>query len=324
MIFSIVTPSYNQGKFLAETIESVIGQEGDFEIDYIIVDGFSSDNSAQLIQRFDDLLKRGKWPIKCRAITFRWVSEKDRGQTEALMKGFRMARGEILAWLNSDDTYLPGALQTAATFFNGNPDAGLMYGNASYCDESGSTIGPYRTEPFHLERLAAANIICQPASFFRREAFENVGGLDEKLGFVMDYDLWIKIGRRFPCCHIQHLLATYRLHETSKTISNETLLRNSEESLEVTLKHFGWAPLTRVYTSCRIQYSSRLPGFLSRSLVLRAAAISACAIVRSIRLNQGLHRNDLKLLTRDNFSKLFKSRIEIMTGQPTNSQGSRP
>jgi len=314
-VISIVTPSYNQGEFLAETIESVISQEGDFNIDYIIVDGGSNDTSVDIIRHYDVLLQRGEWPIKCRGITCRWISEKDNGQTDALLKGFRMAQGEVLAWLNSDDTYFPGALQQAADFFRDHLDTGLMYGDACYCDAVGARIGNYRTEGFDLDRLASVNIICQPAAFFRKDAFETVSGLDGTLHFAMDYDLWIRIGRHFPCRYFPHLFATYRLHESSKTISSETLLKNSEESLAVTIRHFGWAPLTRVYTSCRILCLAHLPDIFARNRFIVAAAAMICSIMRSLYLNRGFHRNDLKLLTRENFRKLFKSRIEIMTGR---------
>lgn len=314
MKITIVTPSYNQGAFLAETIESVIHQEGGFAIDYIIIDGGSNDNSIDIIKRYDALLQRGEWPVRCQSIKYRWISEKDKGQTDALIKGFRMAEGEVLAWLNSDDTYLPGALQNAADYFRDHRDTGLMYGDACYCDAGGAFIGNYRTEKFDLDRLASANIICQPAAFFRKDIFEKVSGLEGTLQFAMDYDLWIRIGRRFPCSYRPQLLATYRLHEASKTINSETLLKNSEESLAVTIRHFGWAPLTRVYTSCRILCLARLPDLFSRNRFTLAAAAMLCSIIRSLYLNRGFHRNDLKLLTRENFRKLFEGRIEIMTG----------
>jgi glycosyltransferase involved in cell wall biosynthesis len=315
MKLSIITPSYNQGHFLAETIESVISQEGEFCIDYVVVDGGSSDNSVEIIKRYAALLNQGEWPVTCRGITFRWLSEADRGQADALMKGFRMAEGEVLAWLNSDDTYLPGALQAVAAFFRDNPADGLVYGDAIYCDESGTSIGRYRSADFDLDRLAAANIICQPAAFFRRTVFEAVGGLDETLQFAMDYDLWIRLGKRFSCRHLPRLLATYRLHPASKTVNSATLIGNSEESLAVAQRHFAWAPLTRVYTACRISCTARLPAMLGRSRWAVTLAASVCTLYRSVRLNRGVHRSDLKLFTRENFRKLFKSRIEIMTGR---------
>jgi glycosyltransferase involved in cell wall biosynthesis len=320
-VFSIVTPSFNQAAFLAETIESVISQEGDFSIDYIVVDGGSTDGSAAIIEQYDALLKQGEWPVKCHGITFRWMSEKDRGQTDALMKGFRLATGTIFAWLNSDDSYVPGALQAAAGFFLKHPEVAMMYGDARYCDASGAVISSYRTEEFCLDRLAAANIICQPAALFRKEAFEMVGGLDTTLDFVMDFDLWVRIGKRFPCRYRPGLLATYRLHETSKTISNATLYQNCEESLAVAIRHFGWAPLTRVYTSCRTLCTSRLPGLLGQNRLFSPAAAIACSIIRSLYLNRGIRRKDLTLLSRKNFLKLFKSRVEIMTGRDDHFTG---
>lgn len=313
-VISIVTPSFNQGAFLAETISSILSQEGDFFIDYLIIDGGSSDGSVAIIKQYEASLNSGEWPVNCRGITYRWVSEQDKGQSDALGKGLAMATGEILAWLNSDDTYLPGALQAAATFFRTSPDTGLVYGDASYVDSSGIVISEYRTGEFDLISLASANIICQPAAFFRKDAFTAVGGLDTGLDFVMDYDLWIRIGRRFTCRHVPIRLATYRLHDTSKTISSTTLMRNSEESLAVTMRHFGWAPLTRVYTSCSIRCKTRLPEFLARHRIACAVTAIACSIFRSLWLNRGVHRNDLRLLNRDNFRKLLRSRLEIMTG----------
>jgi len=313
-VFTIVTPSFNQSAFLAETIESVISQEGDFSIDYIIVDGGSSDNSVDIIRHYDTLLQRGDWPIKCQGITFRWQSEKDKGQTDALMKGFRMAKGEILAWLNSDDTYLQGALQSATVFFCDQPDTGLLYGDAYYCDTTGAINGRYRTEEFDLDSLASFNFICQPSTFFRQDVFETAGCLDESLHFAMDYDLWIRIGKRFPCRYLPRFLSKYRLHEMSKTIRDEALRENVEAGLRVAIKYFGWAPLTRVYASCNCSCRSSLPAFLTKSWLIVICSAIICTLFRSIRLNRGIRINDLKLLNMPNFRKLFKSRIEVMTG----------
>jgi len=314
-VITIVTPSYNQGEFLAETIESVLGQAGDFAIDYIIVDGGSTDDSVSIMKHYDTLLQRGEWPTACRGITYRWVSEKDNGQADALMKGFRMASGSIFAWLCSDDTYLQGALQTIVACFHDHPDIGLLYGDAHYCDPAGIVVGKYRTEDFDLNVLASFNFICQPSAFFRKAAFDEVGGLDDMLHFAMDYDLWIRIGQRFHCRYLPRLLSMYRLHEASKTIRNDLLRENIEEGLRVTIKYFDWAPLTRVYASCNCSCRSNLPAFLSTSRLAVVCAALICAVFRSIRLNRGIRINDLKQLNMSNFRKLFKSRFEVMTGR---------
>jgi glycosyltransferase involved in cell wall biosynthesis len=314
MMVSIVTPSYNQGCYLADTIESILRQEGDFQIDYIIVDGASTDGSVEIITHYEKLLETGNWPVKCRGITFRWISEKDRGQTEALMKGLRMATGEVLAWLNSDDLYLPGTLQAVAAFFRTNPGTALLYGDADYCDTVGNFMGRYPTEKFEFAKLAYFNFICQPSTFFRKRAFEAVGGLDETLHYVMDYDLFVRIGKQFACRYVPQVFSKYRLHETSKTMLDEALFDNHEEALRSALKHFGWAPLNRVYGACNYFCLSRLPAPLAKLRFLVIGATIFCTLPRSLLLNRGLRRADLKLLRLNNFRKLTKDRIEILQG----------
>ena len=120
-VISIVTPSYNQGEFLEETLVSVLSQEGDFFLDYLVIDGASTDGSLEIIRRYAELLEKDEWPVRCRGIRYRWMSEPDNGQSDALMKGFNLAEGEILAWLNSDDVYLPGALQKVTSFLKATP-----------------------------------------------------------------------------------------------------------------------------------------------------------------------------------------------------------
>jgi glycosyltransferase involved in cell wall biosynthesis len=312
---SIVTPSFNQGEFLAATIESVISQAGDFTIDYIVIDGGSTDDSIDIIGRYDALVRTSVFPVNCRGLTYRWVSESDKGQADALLKGFRMANGTILSWLNSDDVYLPGALQSVAGIFNDSPETGLVYGDANYCNSEGTAIGRYRTEEFDYDKLAWFNYICQPSTFFRKKVFDAVGGLDATLHFAMDYDLWVRIGKHFTCYYLPEFLSMYRLHESSKTILDETLYHNSEEALRLAMKHFNWAPLTRIYTSCNIYCRARLPKFLAgrKSMVILATII--CSVFRSLWMNRGIRRNDLKLLNGENFRKMSKSRIDIMTGK---------
>jgi glycosyltransferase involved in cell wall biosynthesis len=314
LTITVVTPSYNQGRYLAETIESVLGQAGDFYLDYIIVDGGSTDNSVEIIKRYDSLLREGKWSVKCIGIHYRWVSEKDNGQTDALMKGFRMADGEILAWLNSDDVYMPGALESVAAFLRENAGTALVYGDAYYCNPAGDIIGRYPTEEFDLNRLAYFNFICQPSTFFRKEVFETVGGLDGSLRFGMDFDLFVRIVKRFNCRHLPLYLSGYRLHEASKTMGDNFLFESHKESVLLALKHFGWAPLNLVYGSCYYLCLLRLPRLMTRFRLPVIVAALFCTLARSLWLNKGLRRADLKLLTRSNIRKIIKNRREILLG----------
>ncbi len=311
MLISIVTPSYNQGIYLRETIESVLNQEGDFSLDYIIIDGGSKDESVEFIRHYERLMNEGTWPVKCRGIRYRWLSEKDRGQTDALMKGFRMAEGEIVAWLNSDDTYFPGALRKAATTFAEEPRAAVVYGKARFTDAAGVIIGKYPTAPFNYQRLAQFNFICQPSTFFRKSALNGVGGLDTSLHFVMDYDLWIRLAGNYQFTYLPEFLSTYRLHEESKTLSPKAALANHKEALDIVRKHYGWAPLNRVYMYCHALLQARLPAALGKSTVVLVLLSLPYAAACYLRLNRGIRREDVKLLRPSNLRKLFKTWTDI-------------
>lgn len=204
---SIITPSYNQGKFLEETILSVLTQ-GYPNLEYIIIDGGSNDNSIDIIKKYEDRLAF-------------WVSEKDEGQTEAINKGFRRATGDIVTWLCSDDTYYPGTLQFVSDFFLHNPDVDVVYGNAASIDENGVIFRSPRTLDFTLLGLwIGENPIPQPSSFMRSRILEKVGYLNESLYYCMDKEFFLRMA--FAGSKIQHvnkILATYRFHEESKTVS---------------------------------------------------------------------------------------------------------
>jgi GT2 family glycosyltransferase len=194
------------------------------------------------MQQYEGLLQRGEWPVACKGITFNWSSEKDNGQAEAVNKGFALARGTILGWLNSDDTYLPGALATAVEFFTANPETVMVYGNAWYTDRDGIFTVSYRSEPFSLKRLAAKSIICQPAAFLRREVLQTVGYLDANLHTCLDYDFWIRIGKAFEgrIVFLDDNLATSRIYADNKTLSLRELTYH--ETMLVARRHFGYVP----------------------------------------------------------------------------------
>jgi glycosyltransferase involved in cell wall biosynthesis len=204
-LVSIVTPSFNQAPFLEETIRSVLAQDYP-HIEYIIVDGGSQDGSAKIIQRYADRLA-------C------WVSEPDQGQTDAINKGFRRARGDILAWLNSDDTYLPHAVSQAVEFLQANPQAGMVYGDANLVDRDGNMIGKFPARQTNYRRLRRGYVhIPQQAAFFRSSLWQQVGPLDPSFYFAMDYDLWVRLARLAVVSYQPRLWANFRLHDTGKSV----------------------------------------------------------------------------------------------------------
>ena len=237
---SIVTPSYNQGEFIEETIVSVLSQAGDFHLDYIIMDGGSTDNSVDIIKKYDQLLREAKWQIACRGISYRWTSEKDKGQADAINKGLAVAKGEIVGWLNSDDTYLPGSISKVVGYLGNHPDIVMAYGNAYYTDKDSAITSTYPTEPFSLKRLAENCFVCQPAAFVRADALTAVGRLDASLQASMDYELWIRMGKRFDgrIAFMEDYLATSRMYMENKTNAiRDKVLR---ENLAILQKHFGY------------------------------------------------------------------------------------
>ena len=199
-----MTPSLNQGRFIEDTIRSVVSQDYP-RIEYVVVDGGSTDDTLSVLGRFDGAL--------------RWISEPDRGQGAAINKGFRLTSGDIVGWVNSDDLYEPHAISAAVEYLRQHPDTALVYGDATHVDALGKEIGPCAyVGPADVERLIhESDYIVQPAAFFRRSAFEAVGGLDESLHWGMDYDLWLKIARRFPIAYLPRKLARYRQTGENKT-----------------------------------------------------------------------------------------------------------
>jgi glycosyltransferase involved in cell wall biosynthesis len=223
-LVSVITPSYNQGRFIEETIQSVLNQDYP-NLEYIVVDGGSTDATLDILKAYGERI--------------RWVSEPDNGQSEAVNKGFRMSKGEILGWLNSDDTYSPDAIRSAVQFLTGHPDVAMVYGDGYEVDAEGKRIRKFPVpEKFDLDRLMHRwNYIQQPAVFMRRDPLFEVNLLDPSLHWAMDYDLWIRIGRKYRVAYLPVPFANLRYYTSTKTSSGG--LPRLREIIKIIRKHGG-------------------------------------------------------------------------------------
>jgi glycosyltransferase involved in cell wall biosynthesis len=223
---TVVTPSYNQSPYLEATIRSVLGQ-GYPHLEYFIMDGGSTDGSVEIIRRYAPWID---W----------WVSERDEGQAAAINRGFGRASGEIIAWLNSDDLYLPGTLWAVAAVFRDNPAVRLVYGEGWYIDEQGERIQPCHFVRRRFTRLYQLNKdpLLQAASFWTRELWQGVGPLDTQLNWVFDWDWYIRARQHTPFHYLPRHLAYYRVHSQAKTRVND-LGRQLEQGL-VTRRYGSW------------------------------------------------------------------------------------
>jgi glycosyltransferase involved in cell wall biosynthesis len=226
MKVSIVTPSYNQGQFIERTLQSVASQSGT-EIEHFIVDGGSTDKTIEILKNFTPPL--------------RWVSEKDKGQTDAVNKGICDTDGEIIGWLNSDDIYYPNAIASVVAFFEANPEIDAIYGMADHIDTEDRVIDSYPTEQWNFKRLIETCFICQPALFFRRRIIEKFGLLDESLDYCMDYEYWLRLGQngaRFV--YLEKKLAGSRLYAENKTMAAKVSVH--KEINDMFMKFMGQVP----------------------------------------------------------------------------------
>lgn len=228
MKISIVTPSYNQGQFIERTLQSVANQSvPGVEIEHVVFDGGSRDDTVAVLEKFKPAV--------------RWISKKDRGQTDAVNQGIRATDGDIIGWLNSDDIYYPGALAAVADFFTTHPAIDVVYGMADHIDVDDKAFEDYPAEPWDFQRLQQTCFICQPALFFRRRVVEQYGMLDESLNYCMDYAYWLRLGK--AGVHFEFLekkLAGSRLYADNKTLGAR--VRVHSEINDMFKEMFGRVP----------------------------------------------------------------------------------
>jgi glycosyltransferase involved in cell wall biosynthesis len=204
MRISIVTPSYNQGEFIEDTIRSVLDQDHE-DVEHLVMDGGSTDSTRSVLARYSHL---------------KWTSERDGGQACAINKGFRQATGEILAWLNSDDYYEPNVLGDVARYFGAHPDCMILFGDITFVDRDRKPLFGYSGDGISYQRLIACpEIVRQPSMFWRRDVVRELGGVDESLHLVMDFDFFLRIGARYPFHHLARNLSCYRYYVENKSLS---------------------------------------------------------------------------------------------------------
>lgn len=216
-LVSVVTPSYNQAAFLETALESVLGQDYP-EVELIVVDGGSTDGSVEIIRGYRDRLAH-------------WESSPDRGQADAINKGFARARGEIVAWLNSDDAYLPGTISAAVEAFREHPRAGMVYGDGLHVDGDLNLLERRRYPQVDALDLLCFETILQPAVFMRRGALDEVGPLDERYDLILDHELWLRMTLAYEAVHVPRFWAVERTHGDAKTIARAASFVDEAEEM---------------------------------------------------------------------------------------------
>ena len=202
-LVSIVTPSCNKGPYIEETLLSIRNQTYK-NIEHIVIDGGSTDETLSILKKYSPVLV--------------WVSEPDKGQSDAINKGWRIAKGDIIAYLNADDTYLPNAVEIAINFFLKHPETAMIYGDGIFSDEKGKFLMNFTAGEFKLKNLVfCKNNILQPAVFLRKTVFETIGDVDADLHLAMDLDYWIRTGLRYKVNYIPQQLATAKIYLDAKS-----------------------------------------------------------------------------------------------------------
>lgn len=290
-LVSIVMPTRNHARFIREAIDSVLNQSYP-NIELLVMDGVSTDNTVEILKSYGDRI--------------RWISEPDTGQADAIKKGTDLLKGEVLAYLNSDDILLPYAIQTVVNYFNNNPECDMLYGRADYIDVNGNITGTYNTAEYSFERLMTDCCVCQPAAFWQRRIVDRIGPFDISLQTAMDYEYWLRMARFGGIIHhIQDNLAQSRLHEDAKTLAMRGKIY--EEIFEICERHGGYVSFSyylglwsyRLYEGWSggrylrsvVPYAYKAPAFLHFSIqILKIGADRRKTLYVSQTLFSGIDR----------------------------------
>jgi glycosyltransferase involved in cell wall biosynthesis len=254
-VISIITPSYNQAGFISETIESILSQAGDFRIEYLVMDGGSTDNSAEIIRQYAERVTSGDWQVQCAGITMHWVSERDKGQADAINKGMRRCTGDIVSYINSDDAYCPGAFQQVVQAFSAQPQADLIFGDGDVIDEHGNLQWEWLSRPYDHKVMTSyhflwndfTNYIMQQATFWRKMVIDKIGYFDETFHFALDVEYWIRAGEAgLQLQHIPVKLGRFRMIPGTKSLSSLTAFWG--DYLEIFRRYQGNDRMTPFFT----------------------------------------------------------------------------
>lgn len=275
---SIITPSFNQGRFIERTIRSVLSQDVD-GMEYIVVDGGSTDETIPVLRRYERRL--------------RWISEPDEGHADAVNKGVARTSGSVIGWLNSDDVYYPGALRTVLRYFDSHPDARVVYGDAEHIDEHDAFIETYPTEAWSFRRLLEVCFISQPAAFVRREVFDRHGPLDKRLK-SNDYEFWVRLGKSGETFdYLPRRLAGGRLHEDCATLSD--VVRCHRDINDFMRRHLGATPDQWIFNYANAV--ARSMGVDEERRPLYLGLIVVCSVYASLRWNRRVSRAVVDAIT---------------------------
>jgi len=279
MTLSIITPSFNQGKFIERTIQSVLSQLSDKSLEYVVADGGSTDETLSILKKYSSQL------------TF--VSEKDKGQTDAVNKAINMTSGDIIGWLNSDDIYYPNAFATVQKYFDNYPEIDVIYGKANHIDADDKILEHYYTEEWDSERLKEICYLCQPAVFFRRSVITRFGLLNDQLQYCMDYEFWLRLskaGAKF--LYVDAVLAGSRLHEDTKTLGSRVKVHS--EINEMLLEKFGKVP-DRWLSNYAFALVESNSNYKQSSPARLKINLTAQTLFAALRWNKKISKSHLKL-----------------------------